>query len=216
MRHTKIIATVGPASDSGPVLDALLAAGTDVIRLNVSHGTHESQAATFARVRQAAARAKREVAILQDLGGPKIRTGVLQGGRALQVEAGDALRISTGDLAGGRGRIFTAFAGHARGRDARRRLRRPRRADTRRDHPRRRSHPPVRSGGHARRSRRRSQAIVAATRGGSTARRLSTLRPRAPILATTSRADTARRLALHWGVMPVHIDLGDHVDLAGS
>jgi pyruvate kinase len=61
-----------------------------------------------------------------------------------------------------------------------------------------------------------AQAIVAVTRGGSTARRLSTLRPRAPILATTSRADTARRLALHWGVVPVHIDLGDHVDLAGS
>jgi pyruvate kinase len=61
-----------------------------------------------------------------------------------------------------------------------------------------------------------AQAIVAVTRGGSTARRLSTLRPRAPILATTSRADTARRLALQWGVVPVHIDLGDHVDLAGS
>ena len=75
MRHTKIIATVGPACDTDTMLDALIAAGTDIFRLNFSHGTHESQAASFARVRAAAARAGREVAILQDLGGPKIRTG---------------------------------------------------------------------------------------------------------------------------------------------
>jgi len=432
MRHTKIIATIGPASDSEPVLDALLAAGTDIIRLNFSHGTHASQADTFARVRQAAARAKREVAILQDLGGPKIRTGVLQGGRALQVEAGDALRIATGDSAGGPGRISTAFAGLARSvrpgdrllladglvelrvdatdgreiqttvveggeigehkginapgvplpisamtpkdiddlkfglslgvdmvalsfvqsaadvRQARQllvesnrgdvpivaKLERPQalehldeilesceavmvaRGDLGLEMPlervpraqkeitrvaRLRGIPvivatqvlesmmtearPTRAevndaanavedgvdaimlagetavGAFAARAvqtldaiirdaeaipadeaavalRRRAddydhvhalcaaavtladrgdaQAIVAVTRGGSTARRLSTLRPRAPILATTSRADTARRLALHWGVVPVHIDLGDHVDLAGS
>jgi pyruvate kinase len=59
-------------------------------------------------------------------------------------------------------------------------------------------------------------AIVAVTRGGSTARRLSSLRPHAPILATTHLAETARRLALHWGVVPVHADFGAHVDLAGS
>ena len=54
MRHTKIIATVGPASDSDAMLDALIAAGTDIFRLNFSHGTHESQGATFARIRAAA------------------------------------------------------------------------------------------------------------------------------------------------------------------
>src|ERR1700757_3226265 len=69
MRHTKIIATVGPASDSDAMLDALIAAGAGIMRLNFSHGTHDSQAATFARVRAAAKRAGREVAILQDLGG---------------------------------------------------------------------------------------------------------------------------------------------------
>src|SRR5436190_23208652 len=77
MRYTKIIATVGPASDSDGMLDALIAAGTDIFRLNFSHGTHDSQAATFARVRGAADRARRAVAVLQDLGGPKIRTGEL-------------------------------------------------------------------------------------------------------------------------------------------
>ena len=78
MRHTKIIATVGPACDSDGMLDALIAAGTNIFRLNFSHGTHESQAAAFARVRAASARAGSEVAILQDLSGPKIRTGPLE------------------------------------------------------------------------------------------------------------------------------------------
>ena len=60
-----------------------------------------------------------------------------------------------------------------------------------------------------------AQAIVAVTRGGTTARWLSTLRPRAPILATTNDGLTARRLALHWGVVPVCIDAGTEVDLSG-
>jgi pyruvate kinase len=431
MRHTKIIATVGPATDTDPALDALLAAGADVIRLNFSHGTHASHAETFARVRQAAARAGRDVAILQDLGGPKIRTGVLRDGRAFQVTAGDTLCIATGDFAGGPGRISTTFAGLAHSvrpgdrllladglvelrvdatdgtemrttvvlggtlgehkginapgvalpasaitpkdiddlrfglslgidmvalsfvqsaadvRCAREvllaahrgdvpivaKLERPQalehldeileasdavmvaRGDLGLEMPlecvphaqkqitraaRRRGIPvivatqvlesmttgarptraevsdaahavedgvdaimlagetavgafparavqtldaiiraaeavaPEEDGAAWRRradecghvhalcaaavtlaDRGDAQAIVAVTRGGSTARRLSMLRPRAPILATTSRADAARRLALHWGVVPVHIDLGDHVDLTG-
>src|SRR5260221_7361328 len=100
MRHTKIIATVGPASDADDILDALIAAGTDIFRLNFSHGTHESQAASFNRVRAAATRARREVAILQDLGGPKIRTGPLKGGKAIAVKPGEKLRIGTGDFPG--------------------------------------------------------------------------------------------------------------------
>src|SRR5437899_6560490 len=115
MRHTKIIATVGPASDSDAVLDALIAAGTDIVRQNFSHGTHASHAATFKRIRAAAARAGREVAILQDLGGPKIRTGTLAGGRPLSLAPGDTLRIATGDFAGGPGRVATTFAGLAHG-----------------------------------------------------------------------------------------------------
>jgi pyruvate kinase len=114
MRHTKIIATVGPASDSDSMLAALITGGADVFRLNFSHGTHESHAATFARIRTAAARACREVAILQDLGGPKIRTGRLEGGQPLQVKPGETLRIETGDFTGGPGRLSTTFAGLAR------------------------------------------------------------------------------------------------------
>ncbi len=114
MRHTKIIATVGPASDSDEVLDALIAGGADIFRLNFSHGTHESHATTFNRIRAAASRARREVAILQDLGGPKIRTGALANHRPIHVQAGDRLTIATGDFVGGPGRLSTTFAGLAR------------------------------------------------------------------------------------------------------
>ena len=115
MRHTKIIATVGPASDSDAVLDALIAGGADIFRLNFSHGTHETHAATYARIRAAGKRTNREVAVLQDLGGPKIRTGMLDGGRPITLTRGETLRIATGDFVGGDGRISTTFAGLARG-----------------------------------------------------------------------------------------------------
>jgi pyruvate kinase len=61
-----------------------------------------------------------------------------------------------------------------------------------------------------------AKAIVAVTRGGGTARRLSALRPQAPILATTDRDETARRLTLYWGVLPVCTDIGEAVDSAGT
>jgi pyruvate kinase len=60
------------------------------------------------------------------------------------------------------------------------------------------------------------QAIVAVTRGGTTARRLSALRPRQPILATTNSSGTARRLALYWGVVPVCTEIGENVDSTGT
>jgi pyruvate kinase len=110
MRHTKIIATLGPASSAAPVLDALIGAGVDVFRLNFSHGTHETQAATYRAVRAAAARAGRDVAILQDLSGPKIRTGRLKGGQAIHLVDGETLCIGAGEHEGGPGRVFTPYA----------------------------------------------------------------------------------------------------------
>jgi pyruvate kinase len=110
MRQTKIIATIGPATSGIAVLRDLIAAGVDVARLNFSHGTHESHAAVIRRVREAAADARRCVAILQDLGGPKIRTGTLVGGRDLDLAAGDELVIEVGDFAGGPGRVSTSYA----------------------------------------------------------------------------------------------------------
>jgi pyruvate kinase len=114
MRRTKIIATVGPASDSDELLDALIAAGVDIFRLNFSHGTHESQTAAYKRIRASASRSKRDVGVLQDLGGPKIRTGATRDGRPIVVKKGDRLRIVTGDVPCVPGTISTTFEGLAK------------------------------------------------------------------------------------------------------
>ena len=74
-RRTRILATLGPSSDAPETIEALLEAGADAFRLNFSHGTHDEHAERCRRIRDAAARVGREVAIVQDLGGPKIRVG---------------------------------------------------------------------------------------------------------------------------------------------
>ncbi len=114
MRHTKIIATLGPATSDRASIDALLTAGVDVFRLNFSHGSHAEHAARFHIVREAALAQGRAVAILQDLGGPKIRTGTLEGGRPIMLEPGQRLAIGIGDFVGGPGRVSTSYAPLAR------------------------------------------------------------------------------------------------------
>lgn len=110
MRYTKIIATLGPASDPPGVTEALIAAGVNVVRLNFSHGADAEHAGRFARVLDAAVRAGTRVAVLQDLSGPKIRTGRLEGGTPLQLAQGDTLIIEIGDGIGRPGRVFTSYA----------------------------------------------------------------------------------------------------------
>ena len=73
LRRTKIVATLGPACDGRDVLERLVARGVDVVRLNFSHGAHDEHRARARRVREIAARLGREVAVLGDLQGPKIR-----------------------------------------------------------------------------------------------------------------------------------------------
>ncbi|HAI93759.1 MAG TPA: pyruvate kinase, partial [Xanthomonadaceae bacterium] len=73
LRRTKILATLGPATDAPGVLEALLKAGVNVVRLNFSHGDPAGQVARAAAVREAASRLGTEVGILADLPGPKIR-----------------------------------------------------------------------------------------------------------------------------------------------
>lgn len=109
MRHTKIVATVGPASSAPDVLGALTDAGVDVFRLNFSHGTHETHAEAYGRIRQVARDTGRHVAVMQDLSGPKIRTGSLATGE-LELREGDELRIAAGEGRGGPGRIFTTYS----------------------------------------------------------------------------------------------------------
>ena len=95
MRRTKIVATIGPASKDPDTLLAMVNAGMDVARLNYSHGTLEQHAETVQLVREAAGRAGRPVAILQDLPGPKLRIGPLRDG-VVELVAGQRLRFSGG------------------------------------------------------------------------------------------------------------------------
>ncbi len=89
------------------MLDALISAGLDAVRLNFSHGTHESHAETYARVRESSARHGRELAVLMDLQGPKIRLGKIDG--QLQVAAGSKLTITTRPLLGREGLVSTIY-----------------------------------------------------------------------------------------------------------
>jgi pyruvate kinase len=82
-RRTKIVATVGPASNSPEILRQLLDAGVDVFRLNFSHGTADEHAENIQRIRDASREAEREVGILGDLPGPKLRLGELENGVAV-------------------------------------------------------------------------------------------------------------------------------------
>lgn len=109
MRRTRIIATIGPASQSDEILGQFLAAGVDVFRLNFSHGTHPSHRETYERIRKLAAGAGRHVAIMQDLSGPKIRTGPVEGAPIALVK-GAELRLAAGDRAGDARRVFTPYA----------------------------------------------------------------------------------------------------------
>ncbi|HEU4658290.1 MAG TPA: pyruvate kinase [Capillimicrobium sp.] len=95
MRRTKIVATIGPASRDPEVLLRMVQAGMDVARLNFSHGTAEDHAENVRLVREAAERAGRPVAILQDLPGPKLRIGPLENDRA-ELFPGDRVTFTCG------------------------------------------------------------------------------------------------------------------------
>ncbi|MBV9192502.1 MAG: pyruvate kinase [Solirubrobacterales bacterium] len=103
MRRTKIVATIGPASREPETLVRMVAAGLDVARLNFSHGNRELHAENAERVRAAAARVGRQVAILQDLPGPKLRIGALRDD-IVELKPGEKLVLQCGSTADGDGR----------------------------------------------------------------------------------------------------------------
>ncbi len=111
-RNTKIVATYGPAVASEPRLAELIRAGVDVIRLNFSHGDHDSHAAAVRQIRSVAAAAGKPVAILQDLRGPKIRVGMLPLGKVELVTGARvtlfALPADSEETAGRPGRVLEA------------------------------------------------------------------------------------------------------------
>jgi pyruvate kinase len=95
IRRSKIIATVGPASSSRQTLKQLFNAGMDVARLNFSHGDHEGQLEIIQILRSLSDELDRPLAILQDLQGPKLRTGIIPGGKKIWVEENQRLVLTT-------------------------------------------------------------------------------------------------------------------------
>jgi pyruvate kinase len=104
-RKTKIIATLGPAVESPEGVRSLVDAGMNVARLNFSHGDHASHRRFHEWVRRAAEDAGLAIAILQDIQGPRIRVGTFPGG-AVELQAGDRVRLAPGGAEGGDGTIF--------------------------------------------------------------------------------------------------------------
>ena len=113
-RRAKIICTVGPASNSEDVLADLMRLGMDVARLNFSHGTHEEHGKVIERLRRISAAENRTVSILQDLQGPKIRTGPLVDHLPITLEAGSQVAITPRPVEGTPRLISTTFSGLAR------------------------------------------------------------------------------------------------------
>ncbi|HEU5087622.1 MAG TPA: pyruvate kinase [Roseiflexaceae bacterium] len=109
MRRTKIVVTIGPASRSAEMIAKLLEAGMDVARLNFSHGSHAEHLANIATLREVAARMGKPLALLQDLQGPKIRTGTLEGGQPVLLVPGQPLRISIDGVVGTASHISTTY-----------------------------------------------------------------------------------------------------------
>lgn len=114
LRKAKILATLGPASRDPEMIEALLAAGVNGIRINMSHGTHEEKEADIRAVRAAAEKLNRPLAILVDLSGPKIRTGSLKNGHPVVLETGGLFTITTREVLGDGTEVSTNYPDLAR------------------------------------------------------------------------------------------------------
>ena len=120
MRRTKIVATLGPATHNPEILSGLISVGADVLRLNFSHGTRDDHARLVEMARTAAKQAGREVGLLGDIPGPKIRLGDIEGG-VVHLRNGQDLTLTTDGERNGRGHVPGRVGGAARRGIARRR-----------------------------------------------------------------------------------------------
>ncbi|MGE5112452.1 MAG: pyruvate kinase [Acidobacteriaceae bacterium] len=108
-RRAKIVCTLGPSSSSEAMIRDLMRCGMDVARLNFSHGTHEEHARMIDRLRKVARAERRTICILQDLQGPKMRTGKLAGRMPVLLKAGTRVIVTTRDVPGTSSVISTSF-----------------------------------------------------------------------------------------------------------
>lgn len=110
MRRAKILATLGPASNTESTIEAMVSAGVNAVRINMSHGEHEAHAAAISATRSVAKRLGVPISILVDLSGPKIRTKSLEDGSPVALIAGEAFTITTRDIVGNSKEVSTNFA----------------------------------------------------------------------------------------------------------
>ena len=108
-RRAKIVCTIGPASDTEAMMRELMLRGMNVARLNFSHGSHEDHARVIRRLRKVARELGRTICILQDLQGPKIRTGRLKDRKAIALQKGQTVTITAKDVMGTPELISTTY-----------------------------------------------------------------------------------------------------------
>ena len=109
MRRAKILITLGPASREPEIVEQLVAAGANGVRINMSHGTHEEKTVDIQRARAAAEKLGRPIAVLVDLSGPKIRTGELKDDEPVKLVAGAAFTITTRPIIGDANQVSTNY-----------------------------------------------------------------------------------------------------------
>ncbi|MEO6334665.1 MAG: pyruvate kinase, partial [Pyrinomonadaceae bacterium] len=111
MRKAKILATLGPASESQAMIESMITAGVNAVRINMSHGTEAEHSTTLERARAAAANLAKPLAILADLSGPKIRTRTLKNGAPVELKAGAEFIITTREVEGSEREVSTNYDG---------------------------------------------------------------------------------------------------------
>jgi pyruvate kinase len=109
LRRAKILITLGPASREPEIVEQLIAAGANGVRINMSHGTHEEKAVDIERARAAANKLGRPIAVLVDLSGPKIRTGELKDDQPVKLTSGSSFTITTRTVPGDEHQVSTNY-----------------------------------------------------------------------------------------------------------
>jgi pyruvate kinase len=109
MRRAKILATLGPATDTQEKIETMIASGLNAVRINMSHGSREEHGETLKRARAAAAKLGKPLSVLVDLAGPKIRTRVLENGQPVELKTGQQFIITTRDIVGNACEVSTTF-----------------------------------------------------------------------------------------------------------
>jgi pyruvate kinase len=109
MRKAKILATLGPASNTQPVIEELIKAGVNAVRINMSHGTQAEHTEIIKLARETAASLGKPLSVLVDLSGPKIRTSTLKDAVPVQLVAGDTFTITTRKVEGSKDEVSTNF-----------------------------------------------------------------------------------------------------------